>query len=140
MALENHSVLQQKTLGEVMQNSSKPGLRNRRGGDSFGGPPNYSLGEDRMDVDEPGMPSSTWGESGKKKKLVLSQVNSTRMIISFPGSDRKTCKRGQGRGIDSETHRYNTLLLAGSFPNVPTLNLVPNSSIGQPSGIVINVP
>jgi len=66
VALENHSVIQQKILAEVVQNASKQGFRNRRGGDNFGGLPVYTQVEDRMDVDEPGMPQ--WTESGKKKK------------------------------------------------------------------------
>jgi len=69
MALENHTILQQKVLGEILQNSSKSGPRNR----GFG-PPTYSLSEDRMDVDEP---SASWADSSKKKKVGQESLQKT---------------------------------------------------------------
>ena len=63
MALENHNIMQQKTLNDV-QNSSQAALRNRR---VYGVPPIYSTNEDRMDVDDPLVPG-TWGDGVRKKK------------------------------------------------------------------------
>ncbi|KAF8508514.1 hypothetical protein JB92DRAFT_2952949 [Gautieria morchelliformis] len=63
VALENHNLMQQKTLSDVIQNSSQPAPRSKRG---IPGPPNYSTNEDGMDIDEP-LPG-TWGDVARKKK------------------------------------------------------------------------
>ncbi|KAF8584977.1 hypothetical protein K439DRAFT_1653076 [Ramaria rubella] len=94
MALEAHTLLQQRVLNEVVQASTKTVLRSRRG-DTFGQPV-YSL-EDRMDVDEPVIPTAPWGDAKKKKCVLYSCFRYRSVIPAFRGGQENIQKGARKR-------------------------------------------